>query len=630
MTGTVVDKSSNPVSNVNISLDAAQISTVTDGAGNFSLIRNTTGNTDLFRSEQIKCSFDGRLLMINSIGQRVSISIYELSGRLLTHIVNQTRLSGKYRSYPSAYLSSNQPFIYILRVSIDDYIMTYKLVNYNDMQYSKGLELVSMNILPGDSHQSKKSANTNDTLIFIHSSYMTKRIPISDYVTNVGTVQIDDSMMIIPAPTSLTANAVSASQIDLDWTDNANNENGFRIEQSPDGSTGWTQIATIGANTTSYQNTGLSFSTSYYYRVYAYNTGGNSSHSNIASTTTTVLNYNFNGGTLSDLKAVSPELTFGTLTIDGNLIIPSSDSTVVFTVENMRINAMLLFPYPPCSPYANAPNITINATGTVWVDGPISLYGKWGSVDSSEVTCSSCQGTDGGDFTINSNNIYVNNYIHTYGGIGAYSTMGYEILCGCSAGDGGNITLNATSILDINAGGSNLKLEGGDGGEGSNCVEGTDGTDGLLNFEGLAIEVEEINLGSKESNMYDYNAQLLDYKKMTVSGHCAYQEEFDHRNDDGTWYIYLGFANVDWIEDIYLLYNTGGNIKIDLTAADPLADLDIFLTTTSGKILDSGKGPTSTESINYESAGPGYYWIWVSYTDDGPNLSTNYTLKFKQ
>ncbi len=628
VTGTVVDKSSNPISNVNISLDAAQISTVTDEAGNFSLIRNTTGTTDLIQSEQLKCSFDGRKLMINSIGQKVSISIYEMSGRLLTHILNPTRLSGKYISYPSAYLSSNQPLIYILRVSMDNYTMTYKLIKYNDIQYSKGLELISRNIPPGFSHQSKKSTNTIDTLILIHSSYMIKKIPISEYLTNVGTVQLED--ILIPAPTSLTADAVSASQIDLGWTDNANNENGFRIERSPDGSTGWTQIARVGANITSYQNTGLSATTSYSYRVYAYNTEDSSYYSNIANATTSALNYSFNGGTLEDLKAVSPELIFGTLTINGYLIIPSSDSAVVFTVENMRINEMVLFPYPVCSPYDNAPNITINATGTVWVDGPISLYGKWGTVVASEVTCSSCQGTDGGDFTINSDNIYVNSYIHTYGGDGSYSNPGTGVLCGCNAGDGGHITLNATSILDINAGGSNLKLEGGDGGNGFNCIRGTDGTNGLLNFEGQTIEIEEINLGSTEFNMYDYNAQLLDYEKMTVSGHCAYREEFDHRNDDGTWYIYLGFANVDWIEDIYLLYSTEDSIKIDLTAADPLADLDIFLTTTSGKILDSGKGPTSTESINYELADPGYYWIWVSYVDDGMDRSTDYTLKFKQ
>ena len=45
------------------------------------------------------------------------------------------------------------------------------------------------------------------------------------------------------APTGLAATADSATQITLNWTDNASDETGFKIERSPDGSTGWTQIA---------------------------------------------------------------------------------------------------------------------------------------------------------------------------------------------------------------------------------------------------------------------------------------------------------------------------------------------------------------------------------------------------
>ena len=58
------------------------------------------------------------------------------------------------------------------------------------------------------------------------------------------------------APSNLTATPVSSSQINLAWTDNGGNENGFKIERSPDG-TGFTQIATVGANVTTYSNTGL-------------------------------------------------------------------------------------------------------------------------------------------------------------------------------------------------------------------------------------------------------------------------------------------------------------------------------------------------------------------------------------
>jgi hypothetical protein len=87
------------------------------------------------------------------------------------------------------------------------------------------------------------------------------------------------------APGSLSATAVSRSQINLAWTDNANNEDGFHIERSTDNVT-FAQVASVGANTTTYANTALKRSTTYYYRVRAYNGGGNSAYSNIASATT--------------------------------------------------------------------------------------------------------------------------------------------------------------------------------------------------------------------------------------------------------------------------------------------------------------------------------------------------------
>jgi hypothetical protein len=50
--------------------------------------------------------------------------------------------------------------------------------------------------------------------------------------------------------------------------------------------TTFSQIVALGTNVTSYQNSGLSSNTSYSYRVRAYNTGGSSTDSNVASATT--------------------------------------------------------------------------------------------------------------------------------------------------------------------------------------------------------------------------------------------------------------------------------------------------------------------------------------------------------
>jgi hypothetical protein len=89
------------------------------------------------------------------------------------------------------------------------------------------------------------------------------------------------------APGNLNATTVSRTQINLNWTDNSNNESGFKIERCTGGNcTKFQQITTVGAGVTSFSNTGLRKATTYRYRVRAYNAAGNSAYSNISSATT--------------------------------------------------------------------------------------------------------------------------------------------------------------------------------------------------------------------------------------------------------------------------------------------------------------------------------------------------------
>ncbi|MGH7600708.1 MAG: fibronectin type III domain-containing protein, partial [bacterium] len=88
------------------------------------------------------------------------------------------------------------------------------------------------------------------------------------------------------APSDLTATVVSDTRIDLTWQDNASNETGFKIERKLNSAVTYSEIATVGANVTSYSNTDLAANTMYSYRVRAYNTGGNSVYSDVASATT--------------------------------------------------------------------------------------------------------------------------------------------------------------------------------------------------------------------------------------------------------------------------------------------------------------------------------------------------------
>jgi len=88
------------------------------------------------------------------------------------------------------------------------------------------------------------------------------------------------------APSNLAATAVSDSRINLTWQDNSTNETGFKIERKTGAGSAYSQIDSVSGNVTSYSNTGLTSLTIYFYRVRAYNAGGNSASSNEENATT--------------------------------------------------------------------------------------------------------------------------------------------------------------------------------------------------------------------------------------------------------------------------------------------------------------------------------------------------------
>jgi hypothetical protein len=89
------------------------------------------------------------------------------------------------------------------------------------------------------------------------------------------------------APTDLDAVTISPTQIDLSWTDNSVNEDGFKIEVDEGNTGSFVYLDTVGPDVTSYPDADLSEGTEYCYRVYAYNTYGDSSYSNVDCDTAT-------------------------------------------------------------------------------------------------------------------------------------------------------------------------------------------------------------------------------------------------------------------------------------------------------------------------------------------------------
>jgi hypothetical protein len=92
------------------------------------------------------------------------------------------------------------------------------------------------------------------------------------------------------APSGLTITSVTSASVILAWTDNANNETGFKIQRKKGATGTYTEIATPGANATNYtdNDTALLDGTKYYYKVCANNSAGDSPFSNEVNGITTL------------------------------------------------------------------------------------------------------------------------------------------------------------------------------------------------------------------------------------------------------------------------------------------------------------------------------------------------------
>ncbi len=121
--------------------------------------------------------------------------------------------------------------------------------------------------------------------------------------TKVMGVQICQGVCAnVAAPSNLTATAAGTSAINLAWNDNSNNEDGFRLEHSTDGSV-WSPLADV--NVTNFSHAGLATASTHFYRVLAYNASEDSGWSNTASATTAAVPPTAMFTWVADLTAVS-------------------------------------------------------------------------------------------------------------------------------------------------------------------------------------------------------------------------------------------------------------------------------------------------------------------------------------
>jgi len=87
-------------------------------------------------------------------------------------------------------------------------------------------------------------------------------------------------------PSGLRATSPTPTSVLLGWTDNSDNEDGFKIRRTSAGQNTWADVASVGSNVTAYSDTGLIEATQYSYAVLAFKGASLSTSSDTASATT--------------------------------------------------------------------------------------------------------------------------------------------------------------------------------------------------------------------------------------------------------------------------------------------------------------------------------------------------------
>lgn len=114
----------------------------------------------------------------------------------------------------------------------------------------------------------------NSNTLFIYKMHAYDGTGNSEY-SNIAFAKTDVAASVAPeAPTNLQAQAISDTRIELSWDDNASNEDGFKVFRSTASDGTYSLIDTTNPNITAYTDTGLAGGTTYYYKISATNSVG--------------------------------------------------------------------------------------------------------------------------------------------------------------------------------------------------------------------------------------------------------------------------------------------------------------------------------------------------------------------
>ncbi|MEW6027447.1 MAG: fibronectin type III domain-containing protein, partial [Planctomycetota bacterium] len=390
------------------------------------------------------------------------------------------------------------------------------------------------------------------------------------------------------APTALTATAITSSMISLAWTGSTDNVGvtGYKVYRSPEGIT-YTLISTL-SSVLSYTDTGLSGSTSYWYKVAAYDAANNiSADSNVVSATTPAgvdttapsvpsgLFAGPNGPTAMTVTWTASTDTGGsgmagyyvyrngafisslssTVYIDGGLAPATEYGYSVAAYDNAgNISAQCAVVSGTTFADTTAPTVPTGLTGTAVSTSQINLWWNASTDDVGVTGYKLYSSTDGITYALRST-LYATNYSDT--GLSASTTYWYKV----SAYDGANNESGQSSAISATTQSAGNALVGwwkfdetsgtlatDSSGYGNNgTVYGATWSGGALSFDGVDdyVPVGDLNINNdftiqawvkpNNTNKYLYIFMGGD---MSLDGYWSIA--FDIADDDNNGSCYLG------------------------------------------------------------------------------------------
>jgi gliding motility-associated-like protein len=163
------------------------------------------------------------------------------------------------------------------------------VTNFVLQRGTDGRSFTTVATLPGAATSYTDNAVYDSTTYYYRIQAQGAGTAISGY-SNVATGTTGFTPGVPLAPHDLQINLAIDSVIGMIWTDHSYNETGFKVQRSTDG-TSFSDLVTLPANSTAFNDSTVWPAIKYYYRVYAFDSLGTSAYSNIDSAMTTGFNH---------------------------------------------------------------------------------------------------------------------------------------------------------------------------------------------------------------------------------------------------------------------------------------------------------------------------------------------------